>query len=453
MLALAALSMTTAFAADDAPAVSGEPPLLHEIAAAPSPEALRASVSRLVAFGTRHTLSDTRSETRGIGAARRWVQTRFAAIGRDCGDCLQVLTPSARVSGARIPQAAEIVDVIAVQKGEGDPQRVVVVTGHIDSRVSDVMNASADAPGADDDASGVAAVLECARLLSRHRFAATIIYGVLSGEEQGLYGGKLLAEYARAQNWRVEAVLNNDIVGSSRGGNGVADNTRVRLFSEATRESETPAEAHQRRLEGGELDAPSRNLARYVKRLAEHWLANWRVDLVYRVDRFGRGGDHEAFNALDDPAVRFSEGAEDYRREHQDVRSENGVAYGDTLEGLDFGYLAKITASNALALASLAAAPAPPESLKVSGAVSPDTALEWQPPAGAPPAGYRVYWRETTAPEWSHSRWVGNVGHATLENLAVDDWFFGVASVSADGYESPVEFPGPIGAFMRAPAK
>jgi Zn-dependent M28 family amino/carboxypeptidase len=322
-----------------------------------------------------------------------------------------------------------------------------VLTGHLDSRVSDIMNASADAPGADDDASGVAVVIEVARILSRHKFAATIVYGVLSGEEQGLYGGKLLAEYAKARGWRVEADLNNDIVGGTHGQNGVVDNTRVRLFSEGTRDTETADDAKHRRFEGGENDSASRNVARYAQALAQSYLPNWTVALVYRLDRFGRGGDHAAFNALGFPAVRFTENAEDYRHQHQDVRTEGDVAYGDTITHVDFAYLARVAATNALAAASMASAPPPPTNVKIAGAVTPDTQLSWTAAPGSPAAAYRVHWRETTSPVWTHSRDAAKAETLTLMNVAIDDFDFGVASVSEDGYESPVVFPGPAGAF------
>jgi len=443
-------------------AAGGEPaqpppqdhPLLGQIAAAVSPEQLRGTVQALVGFGTRHTLSDTRSETRGIGAARRWARSRFEAISQDCGGCLSIVTPAQTVTGKRVPEPAEVMDVVAIQKGSTEPERVILLTAHIDSRVSDVMNATADAPGADDNGSGTALVIEAARVLSRYRFPATIVYGVLSGEEQGLYGGKLLAQYAHGQNWKVEADLNDDIVGATRGQNGVVDNTRIRLFSEGTREAETASQARQRRYEGGEIDGPSRNVARTVKALAERYIPNWRVDLVYRVDRFGRGSDHEAFNELGYPAVCFRESAEDYRHQHQDLRSENGVAYGDTIDHVDFDYLARVTATNAIAVAAMAWAPPPPDGLKIAGGVSPDTTVSWQPLAGAPAknlAGYRIYWRETTAAAWSHSRWAGLASEVKLDGVVIDDWAFGVASVSRDGYESPVEFPGPVGAFWPAP--
>ncbi len=436
----------TAAAFAGAPA---EQPILQEIAHSPDPVQLQATVQALVGFGTRHTLSDTASSRRGIGAARRWAQSRFAEIGRGCGGCLTIVTPSQTVTGERVPKPTEIVDVVAIQKGTVDPERVIVLTGHIDSRVSDPMNATADAPGADDDASGVAVVIEVARILSRHPFPATIVYGVLSGEEQGLYGGKVLAEYAKAQGWRVEADLNNDIVGAIRGQNGVVDNTRLRLFSEGTRDTETAEEAKQRRFEGGENDSASRNVARYAKAVAESYMPNWTVALVYRLDRFGRGGDHSAFNALGYPAVRFTENAENYRHQHQDVRIENGVEFGDTLANVDFAYLAKVTATNALAAASMASAPPPPVKVKIAGAVTPDTQLSWTASPGVPAAGYRVHWRDTSEPAWTHARDAGMSGTLTLANVAIDDFAFGVASVSADGFESPVVFPGAAGAFWE----
>jgi hypothetical protein len=427
--------------------VAGEQPMLRDIAGAPDPAQLQATVQALVGFGTRHTLSDTVSPKRGIGAARRWAQARFEKIARDCGGCLEIVTPSQTVTGTRVPKPAQIVDVVALQKGTADADRVIVLTGHIDSRVTDPMNATADAPGADDDASGVAAVIETARILSRYKFQATIVYGVLSGEEQGLYGGKVLADYAKAQGWRVEADLNNDIVGGTHGQNGVMNNTRLRVFSEGTRDTESAADAKQRRFEGGENDSASRNVARYAKAVAERYIPNWTVALVYRLDRFGRGGDHSAFNALGFPAVRFTENAEDYRHQHQDLRTEGGVEYGDTLAHVDFLYLAKVTATNALAAASMASAPPPPTDVKVEGAVTPDTRMSWTASAGSPAAAYRVFWRDTTEPQWSHWRDAGSADSLTLANIAIDDFAFGVASVSAEGFQSPVVFPGAAGAF------
>jgi hypothetical protein len=285
-------------------------------------------------------------------------------------------------------------------------------------------------------------------VLSRRKFAATIVYGVLSGEEQGLYGGKVLADYAKAQGWQVEADLNNDIVGNSHGQDGVDDNGVVRVFSEGTKALETPAQANRRRYNGGELDSPSRNLARFVAGLAERHLVNLRVNMVYRTDRYGRGGDQVEFLEHGYPALRLTEPHEDYRNEHQDVRTEAGVAYGDTIDRVDFGYLAQVTRLNAIALAALASAPAPVRSVAIGGAVTTDTVMTWTPQPGV--AQYRVWWRDTTAPQWQHSRTYAagaDPGHAVLKNIDLDDFFFGVSALSADGWESPVTFPGDAGSF------
>jgi len=422
---------------------------LRELADAVQPGELRATIERLVGFGTRHTLSDTVSEVRGIGAARRWAQARFAAIGRDCGGCLEVITPAQTFSGPRLPQPTEVVDVVAVQRGSDDPQRVLVITGHLDSRASNILDATSDAPGANDDASGVAAVIEAARVLSRQRFRATLVYGVLSGEEQGLLGGKVLVDHAKAQGWRVQADLNNDIVGNSRGGDGVHDNSTVRVFSEGTKATETPQQANRRRYNGGEVDSPSRNIARYMQALADRYLNGFRVRMVYRTDRYGRGGDQTEFLAQGYPAVRVTESHEDYRHQHQDIRTEDGVRYGDTIDHVDFDYLANVTRLDAITLAALANAPAPPTSVDTKGEVAYDTTLSWQAVPGA--ARYTAWWRDTTAPQWQHSRDAGDATSIVLKGINIDDWFFGVSAVSADGWESPVVFPGDAGSFERSP--
>ena len=421
----------------------------QEIMAGVDPAELHATVAKLVSFGTRHTMSDTQSDTRGIGAARRWVAARFAAISKDCGACLTIATPARTFTGPRLPQPTEVVDVVAIQRGAGDPDRVVLIAGHLDSRVTDIMNATSDAPGANDDASGVAAAIEAARVLSKYRFSATIVYAALSGEEQGLYGGRLLADYAKSNGWKVEADLNNDIIGNSSGEDGVHDNTTVRVFSEGTKATETPKQANARRYQGGEIDSPSRNLARYLARIAERDMVNFRVKMVYRTDRFGRGGDQVPMLEAGYPAVRVTEAHEHYDRQHQDLRVENGVRYGDTIDGVDFGYLAQVTRLNALALAEMAAAPAPPGGVKAEGAVKHDTTISWQPVAGA--VGYRVWWRDTTAPQWQYHRDVpreqGPTTRVVLKDIVIDDWAFGVSSIAADGSESPIVFPGDAGSF------
>ncbi|HEV2321352.1 MAG TPA: M28 family peptidase, partial [Gammaproteobacteria bacterium] len=306
---------------------------------------------------------------------------------------------------------------------------------------------------ADDDGSGTSAVIEAARVLSKYKFRASVVYSVDSGEEEGLYGGQVIARYALEHHWYVEADLNNDIVGNSHGQNGVVNNTLVRVFSEGTRALETPKEAAYRRYHGGELDSPSRNVARYMQALAQQYVPNWRVMMVYRTDRFGRGGDQTAFNALGFPAVRVTEGNEDFTKQHQDVRVENGIHYGDVLSGVDFDYLAKVTAMNAVTLAAMAWAPAPPTGFDIASDPEPglsggvDTVLDWKS-SGPDAAGFVVHKRLTTDPQWDAGRFVGDVQHYVLKDVSIDNYFFGVSSVSADGFESPVEFPGATGSFI-----
>jgi hypothetical protein len=429
-----------------------EQALVHRLVGEVRAERLRADVGAMVGFGTRHTLSETESDTRGVGAARRWVQREFQAISRDCGGCLEVILPAETVTALpRIPNPTEVVNVVAIQRGTTDPDRVILISGHLDSRVTDVMNATDDAPGANDDASGVAALIEAARILSKERFPATLVYAALTGEEQGLHGARILAEYAQARGWRIMANLNNDMVGNIAGQGGVIDNTRIRVFAEGTRTLETQAEADTRRYNGGEVDSPSRNLARFIDGIADRYLTNLDVEMIYRTDRYGRGGDQVAFLRLGFPAVRITEGSENYDRQHQDLRTENGVVYGDTIEGVDFDYLAQATRLNVATMAAMAKAPAPPTGVTIAGAVQPDTTLRWTAVPGA--AGYRVWWRSTTAPQWTHSRWAGDATELVLKGVVIDDFFFGVSAVSADGYESPVVFPGPAGAFIHTPPR
>ena len=447
----AACCLAMSFAAARAATPPADVAALHDIAVAPSPARIEADIRTLVGFGTRHTLSETASDTRGIGAARRWIKAEFERISKDCGGCLEVITVSDTVSGeTRIPDPVEVVSVIAIQRGSADPDRVVIMSGDIDSRVSDVMDSTSDSPGANDNASGIAGTLEAARVLSRHRFNGTIVYAALAGEEQGLFGGRILADHAKAGGWRIEAVLNNDMIGNIAGINGVVDNTTARVFSEGTRVTETPEEARARRFTGGEVDSPSRNLARYIDRMADRYVPNLDVMMVYRLDRFGRGGHHRPFNDVGAPAVRVMETNEHYDRQHQDLRTEDGVTYGDTLDGVDFAYAAKLTALNAVSLAGMAWAPPPPADVGIEGAVTADTTLRWtRPPATQAPglAGYRIHWRLTTEPQWTHSRYVGNLDTYTLENVVIDNYFFGVSAVGTNGAESPVVFPGAAGSF------
>lgn len=447
----AIVAATALLCASTASAAAPPDPALSDIAKTVDEARLRASIETMVGFGTRHTLSDRASPTRGIGAAERWAASEFEAISRQCGGCLEVQIPKQTFTGKRVPKPTAVGAIIAIQRGTSDPNRVIVISGHIDSRVSDVMDATSDAPGANDDASGVAAVIEAARVLSRHKFPATLVFAALEGEEQGLLGGKVLADFALQRGWKVEANLNNDIIGNTRGQSGVVVRDRVRVFSEGTRSVETAEQAAQRRYNGGEVDSPSRNLARFIDALAERQggdLAGLDVMMVYRTDRYGRGGDQVEMLAKGFPAVRVTEAAENYDRQHQDLRTENGRAYGDILDGVDIAYLARVTRLNAMTMAALARAPAPPEGVKIEGAVSPDTKISWTPATGA--TSYRVHWRATTEPQWSQSRAAPGTS-ITLPGVVIDDWFFGVSSLAADGSESPVVFPGPAGAFAAPP--
>ena len=451
---------------------AGPPASLNAIADEVSEQSLRATVERLVGFGTRHTLSSRDHPTRGIGAALTWTEGEFRRFSRACGGCLEVIRTGDTVTGRRIPTPTLVENVVAIQRGTERPNQVVIITGHIDSRVSDVMNATADAPGANDDGSGTAAVIEAARVLSRHRFPGTIVYAALSGEEQGLVGGKILADHARAQGWEVVANLNNDIIGNSCGSDGVCDDAHVRIFSEGPRwQGREDLAARQRSL-GGENDAPGRNLSRFLDTLADRLSLGLDVRQIWRNDRFGRGGDHTEFLNAGFPAVRFSVAIENYNWQHQDLRTENGVEYGDTIERMDFPYLRRVTQLNVAALAALARAPMPPAPT-VEGAVSTDTDLRWGIVPGA--RHYIIRWRRTDSSQWEHSLRVNSpspeeeaaaihqiqsqspagsisVTHVSglrrvLSGIRVDDWVFGVSSVSADGYESPVASAVPGGVF------
>lgn len=422
---------------------------LHDIVDAVQADRIEQDIRKLVSFGTRHTLSETESDTRGIGAARRWIYEEFKRISADCGGCLEVMYVSDVIEGEeRIPEPTEVKSVIAIQRGKTDPGRYVMMSGDIDSRVSDVMDYTSDAPGANDNASGVAGTLEAARVLSKYEFDGSIVYAALAGEEQGLFGGKILARKAKEEKWRIQAVLNNDMIGNIEGINGVINNTTARIFAEGTRMDETDREATMRRFYGGENDSPSRNVARYIDMMADRYIPNLDTMIIYRLDRFGRGGHHRPFNDLGYPGVRIMETNENYYRQHQDVRTENGIKYGDTIDGVNFDYAAKLTALNAVSLAGMAWAPEPPQNVDIEGAVQPSTTLTWDDVRGQENlAGYRVYWRLTTAPQWQWSRYVGDLNKYTLKNIVIDNYIFGVASVSTDGFESPVVFPGPAGEF------
>ena len=424
---------------------------LYDIAEAISPQRIEQDITTLVNFGTRHTLSETESNTRGIGAARRWIKAEFEKISAECGGCLEVYFQSEVISNEkRIPEATDVVSVIAIQRGSTDPSRYMIMSGDIDSRVSDVMDFTSDSPGANDNASGVAGTLEAARILTQYTFNGSIVYAALAGEEQGLFGGRIMAEHAKKDGWRIKAVLNNDMIGNIEGVNGVINNTTARIFAEGTRVTETEAEARRRRFTGGEVDSPSRNLARYIDKIADQYIENLDTMVIYRLDRFGRGGHHRPFNDLGFPGIRIMETNENYTRQHQDLRTEDGIAYGDTLDGVNFDYAAKFTGLNAVSLAAMAWAPNPPANVEIAGAVQPSTTLKWEAldtQQNPQLAGYKIYWRHTDAPQWEFSKFVGNVTQATLDNVVIDNYFFGVASVNKEGLESPVVYPGPAGSF------
>jgi Zn-dependent M28 family amino/carboxypeptidase len=417
--------------------------ILTQISTAPSAENLKADVTTLVNFGTRHTLSDTISETRGIGAARRWVYKTFNSISENCDNCLEVsyLGDLVKANGSRITKDTKVVNVLAIQKGTTYPNHYVIMSGDIDSRVSNANNFTSDAPGANDNATGLAGTIEAARVLSKYKFPISIIYVGLSGEEQGLFGGKIMAKYAKENQWNIIGVLNNDMIGNIEGIDGVIDNSTFRVFSEAISMKTTDKERKRMRYFGGEVDGPSRQLARYVAKVSSKYMTNLKPIMIYRLDRFGRGGHHKPFNDEGFTGVRIMETHENYNRQHQDIRTENGIKYGDVLEGVNFEYAAKLTAVNCLTLASLASAPLAPKNVMIAGAVQPSTRLKWNSVKDENIIGYKIYWRDTTSPVWQYSRFVGNITDYTLKDIVIDNYFFGVASISKNGAESLVQFP------------
>lgn len=425
-----------------------------------SEQRLKADVEKLVSFGTRHTLSSQTDPKRGIGAAVDWGLAEFKRIGAKCGDCLEVL-PVAEViqpDGRRIPTATLIRNAVAIQRGTERPNEVVIVQGHIDSRVSDVLDFTSDAPGANDDGSGTALVIEAARVLSGTKYPSTIIYALLSGEEQGLFGGRILADWAAAQGFTVKAVLNNDIVGNSCGKDGYCEPKVVRVFSEGPRADLTERLRAAATRFGGENDTPSRNLSRWVAGLAEKHPAEMQVRQIWRTDRMGRGGDQVPFLQKGYPAIRFSVGVEDYDHQHQDLRTEDGVFYGDTIEEMDFAYLAGVTKLNVRALDALARAPMPPK-VTVDAAVRVDTEIKWKAVPGA--QLYAVVTRATDASKWQDDAALVTIDGPQAANDAAavqarefthvkklrgDDWMFGVTACSG-AFCSPVSSAVPGGAF------
>lgn len=418
---------------------------LYEIIDAVSEERLKNNVKTLADFGTRHTLSDTVSDTRGIGAARRWIKSEFENISKNCNNCLEVFYQKdllKKGENNRITKDVWVVNVVAIQRGTKYPNRFIIMSGDIDSRVSDPNDYNSDAPGANDNATGMAGALEAARVLSKYQFESSIIYVGLSGEEQGLYGGKGLANYALENNWDIIGVLNNDMIGNIKGVDGVIDNRTFRIFSEPVPPTETERQRRLRRFYGGEVDGISRQLARYVYKTTKTYMPEMNPMMVYRLDRFGRGGHHRPFCDVGFAGIRIMEAHENYTQQHQDIRTEDGINYGDTFEHVNFPYAKKLTAVNAINLACLASAPPPPKELAIGGIVEPSAKFKWKKVNGA--IGYKIYWRDTTSPTWDNSRYVGDVSEFTLDGIVIDNYFFGVASVGENGFESKVAFPNSI---------
>jgi hypothetical protein len=409
-----------------------------------SPQRIQGYVNKLVGFGTRHTMSDTASDTRGIGAARRWIKAELERCG--AGRLNVQFDSHIHPVSSRISRPTEIVNVVATLPGTqaASKERYYVVSGHYDSRVTDVMNATADAPGANDDASGTAAVMEMACVMSRHKFDASLMFMTVAAEEQGLYGAANVAQGAKAKGMNIAGMLNNDIIGSSHDEKGRLNNNEVRLFAEGVAPlKETSPELRTLITTGGENDSITRQLARHVKETGERYVADFKVSIIYRRDRYLRGGDHSPFLDAGYAAVRFTEPAEDFNHQHQDLRTENGVKIGDLPEYVDPDYVARVARVNAASLASLALAPDVPKEVKVkTAALDNGTELVWKANSEPDLAGYRIVWRDTNAPYWQGSRFVGNVTSTRLE-MSKDNVLFGVQAVDKDGNVSPATYPLP----------
>jgi hypothetical protein len=407
---------------------------------------IEATIRKLVSFGTRNTLSEQDNPTRGIGAARDWIYAEFQKISSECGGCLDVQKQSfVQPKANRIPEPTTLTNVFAILKGTTDPTRVYVVSGHYDSMCTSPTDAKCDAPGANDDASGTAVSIELARVMSKRKFDATIVFMAVPGEEQGLLGAAYYAEQAKLAKTNIEAMFTNDIVGGVTTHKNSQFRKKVRVFSEGVPSNETEQEAATRRSVGGENDSASRQLARYVKEQSDRYLKNFGAWLIYRRDRYGRGGDHIPFVERGFAGIRFTESDEDYTHQHQNVRTDNGVFYGDTPEFVDFEYTANVARVNLVALASLANAPAKPKNVGiVTARLTNDTELKWDANTDADLAGYEVVWRDTTAAEWTSGKFVGNVTTYTAKAMSKDNYFFGVRSVDKGGNKSPVVYTRPM---------
>ncbi|HMG76666.1 MAG TPA: M20/M25/M40 family metallo-hydrolase [Pyrinomonadaceae bacterium] len=405
------------------------------------------TIRKLVSFGTRNTLSDQNDPNRGIGAARDWLYGEFMKAAQRSGGRMTVEKQTfEQPKAARVPQSTMLTNIVATLKGTQpeSTNRIYVVSGHYDSMCNSPTDAKCDAPGANDDASGTAAVLEMARVMAKYSFDATIVFMTVPGEEQGLLGATHYAEETKKAGTDIEAMFTNDIIGSSLGGNGVRDPHTVRVFSEGVPSNETPAEAIVRRSVGGENDSPSRQLARFIKETSERYVRSMKVWMIYRRDRYGRGGDHQPFLERGYAAVRFTEPNEDYHHQHQNVRVENGIQYGDLPQFDDFKYIANVARVNAAALAALASAPARPKTVTFPTSLSNDTPIKWDANKEPDIAGYEIVWRDTTEAVWTHSRAVGNLNTYTMKGMSKDNYFFGVRAVDKDGNRSPVSYPRPL---------
>jgi Peptidase family M28 len=418
---------------------------LLQILAAIDQNRIEENVRTLVSFGTRHTLSAQDDPGRGIGAARDWIYKTMRQYAARSGGRMTVEKQSyTQEPASRIPTPTVITNVLATLRGSTYPERVYLISGHYDSRVTDVMNATADAPGADDDASGVAVSMELARVMATHQPEATLVFAAVAGEEQGLYGSTHMAQVFKDACTDVQGMFTNDIVGSSTADDGTRDPQSIRLFAEGVPTDETPEEAATRRSVGGENDSPSRQLARFVSEVADNDATGMRVRVIYRRDRFLRGGDQIPFLERGYPAGRFTEPNEDYAHQHQDVRVENGKQIGDLPEFCDFAFIARVAKVNAAALWSLAQGPGTPKNVKILTAeLTNDSELTWDANPESDLAGYEVVWRPTIEDDWTDVIAVGNVTRARID-LSKDNVFFGVRAVDTGGHRSPVAFPVPL---------
>ncbi|OJW14889.1 M20/M25/M40 family metallo-hydrolase [Mucilaginibacter sp. 44-25] len=404
-------------------------------------------VRKLVSFKTRHTLSDTTSKTEGIGAARNWIKAEYERYAKASGGRMTVTFDEfTQPAGSRIDKPTPMKNVLAILKGtDTADKRVYIVSGHYDSRATDVMDAKSFAPGAVDDASGTAVSMELARVMAKQKFPATIIFMAVVGEEQGLYGSANVAKRAKAEGWQIDAMLNNDIVGNTYGmETGLKDNRSVRVFSEGVPAAETEKEAAVRNSVGGENDSPARELARYIKEVAERYVEQLDVKLIYRRDRYLRGGDHTPFSQQGYTAVRITEMNEDFNRQHQDARKEKGTDYGDLPDFADYDYTQKVARMNLSILANLALAPGRPQNVGiVTSGLTNKTQLKWEAPKGGKaPSGYYVLMRETISPYWEKKIFVS--GPSAEIGYSKDNYLFAVQSVDADGHESIPVFPKPV---------